>query len=229
MIEIHCKNCGSVIPARNIDLNGQIAKCDHCDSVFNCKDELSKVSNNMRDDIKLPDGIKIKRYFSGLNIERRWLNSKYVFLAFFTILYGFYFFDYITSPTPESYRITSPTSVQALVGVALTYIVLSGCINKTNIIVNPQSLIIKHGPIPAWGNKNLNARDLKQLYSIERVSYSKKGRPDHSYEMHAETKSGEDIKLLNGLENKEQILYIEQEIERFLKIKDERVIGEIPE
>jgi hypothetical protein len=88
-------------------------------------------------------------------------------------------------------------------------------------------LIIKHGPIPAWGNKNLNAGELKQLYSRERVSYSKKGRPDHSYEMHAETKSGKDIKLLAGLENKEQVLYIEQEIERFLKIKDENVIGEI--
>ncbi len=26
--EICCKNCGSVVPASNIDLNGQIAKCD---------------------------------------------------------------------------------------------------------------------------------------------------------------------------------------------------------
>jgi hypothetical protein len=215
-----------VVPARNIDLNGQIAKCDHCNSVFDCKDELSKVSNNMRDEIKLPDGIKIKRDISGLNIERRWLNSKYIFLAFFTVLYGFYFFEYIQRP--ESYRITSPPSVQALVGVFLTYIVLSGCINKTNIIVNPQSLIIKHGPIPARGNKNINAGELKQLYSRERVSYSKKGRPDYSYEMHAETKSGKDIKLIAGLENKEQVLYIEQEIEKFLKIKDEPVSGEIP-
>lgn len=125
-MEIHCKNCGSKIPASNIDLNGQIAKCDYCNSIFNCTDELLKV-------------------------------SKYIFLTFFTVLYGLFFFEYLTSPTPENYRITSPPSVQALVGVALTYIVLSGCINKTNIIVNPQSLIIKHGPIPAWGNKNLNA------------------------------------------------------------------------
>ncbi len=165
-MEIYCKNCHSVVPSRNIDLNRQIAKCDHCNSVFNCKDELSKVSNNLRDDIKLPDGIKIKRDISGLNIERRWLNSKYIFLTFFTVIYGFYFFEYITSPTPESYRITSPPSVQALVGIVLTYIVLSGCINKTNIMVNPQSLIIKHGPIPAWGNKNLIACDLKMISGL---------------------------------------------------------------
>ncbi len=227
-MEIYCNNCKSLIPAGNIDLNRQIAKCDYCNSIFNCKDELSNVSNNIRDDLKLPDGIKIKRDISGLNIERRWLTSKYIFLAFFTVLYGLYIFGYMTSPKPESYRITSPPSVQALVGIALTYIVLSGCINKTNIIVNPESLIIKHGPIPAGRNKNLNAGELKQLYSRERVGYSKKGRPNYSYEMHAETKSGKDIKLLTGLENKEQVLYIEQEIERFLKIKDEPVIGEIP-
>ncbi len=203
-MEIHCKNCGSV---------------------FNCKDELSKVSNNMRDDIKLPDGIKIKKDISGLNIERRWLNSKYGFLAFFTVIYGFYFFDNITSPTP---RITSPPSVQALAGVALTYIALSGCINRTNIIVNPQLLIIKHGPIPARGNKHLNAGELKQLYSRERVGYTRNRSPNYSYELHAETKSGKDIKLLTGLENKEQVLYIEQEIERFLRVKDEPVRGEIP-
>ncbi len=225
---ICCKNCGSAVPARNIDLNGQIAKCDHCNSVFNCKDELSKISDNTRDEIKLPEGIKIKRDISGLNIERRWLNSKYIFLAFFTVLYGLYFFDYLTSPAPASYRITSPPSVQALAGVALTYIVLSGCINKTRIIIDPKSLIIKHGPIPAWGNKDLNAGELKQLYSLERVGHTKKGGRNYSYELHAETKSGRDIKLLSGLENMEQVLYIEQEIEKYLRIKDEHVIGEIP-
>jgi hypothetical protein len=84
-MEIYCNNCKSLIPAGNIDLNRQIAKCDYCNSVFNCKDELSKISNNRRDDIKLPDGIKIKKDISGLNIERRWITSKYIFLAFFTV------------------------------------------------------------------------------------------------------------------------------------------------
>lgn len=88
-------------------------------------------------------------------------------------------------------------------------------------------MIIRHGPIPAWGNRKINPAEIKQVYSREKVSHGKHG-PNYSYEMHAATRSGKDIKLLAGLENKEQALYIEQEIERYQRIKDEPVAGEIP-
>ncbi len=70
-MKIHCNNCKSVIPAGNIDLNGQIAKCDRCNSVFGCRDELSSVTRMNRGEIRLPKRIKVRRDISGLNIERR--------------------------------------------------------------------------------------------------------------------------------------------------------------
>ncbi len=226
-MEIRCKNCGSVVPASNIDLKGQIAKCDRCNSVFNCRDLLSGVSGN-RAEIRLPDRIRVRRDISGLNIERSWFSSRIIFLTFFTVFWdGFMIFWYGESFRTGNYTMGLFGSLHALIGLFLTYSVMTGFINKTRITVIPQLLTIRHGPIPAPGNITINPAEIKQVYSMERVSHGKHG-PNYSYEMRAATRSGKDIKLLKGLENKEQVLYIEQEIERYLRIKDEPVAGEIP-
>ncbi len=228
-MEIHCKNCGSVIPAPNIDLNRQIAKCERCNSVFNCRDELSSISYVKRDETELPDMIKVTRDSSGLNIVRRWLSSKYKFLVFFAIVWDGFLIIGLGGPIRSgNYSNISFMSVHILAGFFVTYLALAGIINKTRITVNPRSITIRHGPMPGWRNKEIDPSHLKQLYSREFVSYSKRGGQNRSYELHAETKSGKDIKLLADIENKEQALYIEQEIERYLNIKDQLVEDEIP-
>lgn len=48
-----------------------------------------------------------------------------------------------------------------------------------------------------------------------------------TYEIHAITHSGRTIKPVSGLESSEQALFIEQEIEKHLNIKDTPVKGEL--
>lgn len=84
-MEIHCKTCGLVIPARNIDLNGRMVKCERCNSVFSFRDEFSSLSGISRGEIRLPARIKVKRDISGLNIERSWFSPMIIILTFFTI------------------------------------------------------------------------------------------------------------------------------------------------
>jgi Tfp pilus assembly PilM family ATPase len=67
--------------------------------------------------------------------------------------------------------------------------------------------------------------DLKQLYAKEKVSSSRNGT-SITYEVHV-TRSGRNIKLVSGLESSEQAVYIEQEIEKYLNIKDIPVKGEL--
>ncbi len=156
-MEIHCKNCGSVVPAHNIDLNGRIAKCEKCNSVFSFRDEFSNVSSMNRSEIRLPDRIKVNRNMSGLNIERSWFSPRIIFLTFFTVFWdGFMIFWYSESFRTGNYVMALFGSLHGLVGVFLTYAVLTGYINKTRITVTPQSLMIRHGPIPAWGNKKIH-------------------------------------------------------------------------
>jgi hypothetical protein len=69
---------------------------------------------------------------------------------------------------------------------------------------------------------------VKQLYSKEKISRGRNSTTT-TYEVHAVTHTGKNVKLLSGLESSEQALYIEQEIERYFRIEDAPVKGQIGE
>ena len=235
-MEIYCKICKSKIPESNIDSNKMIAKCDKCNSVIELKDEISKILKMFgyqdlpkRGEIKLPKKITIDIDKFGLNITIKRFRYFYLFLAFFIAFFDVFVIRDVIRYHESVMSVNYSTALFALIAIFLTYLVLIGLFNKTYIMVNQQSLIIKQGPIPVWGNKNLNTGELKQFYSKKEESHSHDENGEqtyYSYGLHATTKSGKDIKLLTNLENAEQVLYIEQEIEKFLRIKDEPVEGE---
>ena len=110
----------------------------------------------------------------------------------------------------------------------IAYTALAGWLNRTRITVDQGRISVRHGPLPWLGNKDLDGSTMKQLYSKEKIS---RGRNSTSvtYEVHAITTNGRNEKLLSGLETSEQALYIEQEIERYLRIEDAPVRGQIGE
>ena len=67
---------------------------------------------------------------------------------------------------------------------------------------------------------------MKQLYGKEKISRSRNST-SVSYELRAVTKSGRNIKLVGGLESQEQAIFIEQKIEKYLRIEDIPIPGEI--
>ena len=117
-------------------------------------------------------------------------------------------------------------TLHGAVGIGLSYYVLAGYINRTVIKVNRNMLTIKHGPLPWFGNKQLHSHDLAQLYCKE-CMHRHKNSSSCTYEVHAILKDGQHAKLVTGLDESEQALYLEQEIERFLRIEDQPVRGEM--
>ena len=69
--------------------------------------------------------------------------------------------------------------------------------------------------------------DITQLYTQERVNSSDSGTR-YSYEVYLITTDGKKQKLVGGLREPQQGLYIEQAIERYLGIEDRPVAGELP-
>jgi hypothetical protein len=116
--------------------------------------------------------------------------------------------------------------IHVAVGVGITYTALAGWINRTRITVDQGRISVRHGPLPWLGNKDLDGSNVKQLYSKEKVSRGRNSSTT-TYEVHALTASGKNEKLLSGLETSEQALYIEQEIERYFRIEDAPVRGQI--
>jgi hypothetical protein len=116
--------------------------------------------------------------------------------------------------------------IHVAIGTALTYYVVAGWLNRTQVYVDRQGLYVRHRPLPWWGKADIDAADLKQLYVKEVVSRNRRSG-ETTFELRAITHAGRNIKIVGGLETQEQGLFLEQKIEKFLGIENARVPGEV--
>jgi hypothetical protein len=178
-------------------------------------------------DVGMPDKMDVSHKGSYLEITRRWIGAKVFFMVPFTIFWcGFLVFWYSKAMDIENLTFRLFPLLHVGVGIWLLYSTTAGLINKTTVRVGFERITVRHGPVPYFG-KTISAMDIKQLYSKEKTSYSSRQR-SVSYEIHAMTQAGKNVKLVTRLESSEQALFIEQEIEKYLGIKDRPVRGEIP-
>lgn len=180
-------------------------------------------------ELGLPDKLELRHEGSGLVIIRKWFGWKVLLttaMAAFWI--GFLFFWYSTARAfGDTFMLLFPL-IHVAVGVGIAYNALAGWVNRTRIAVDQGRLSVRHGPLPWLGNKDLDGSTLKQLYTKEKISRGRNGSTT-TYEVHAITSTGKNEKLLSGLDTSEQALYIEQEIERYFRIADAPVRGQLGE
>lgn len=177
--------------------------------------------------IGLPDKLELFHRGSYIEIVRKWFGWQIVLMTVFAMFWdGFLFIWYSkVGESGEAMAIYFPL-MHVAVGIGLTYYVVAGWFNRTHIFVSHGKIAVHHRPILWWGNKELESSNLKQLYVKEKISQSRNST-SVTYEVHAITHNGRNIKLVTGLETSEQALYIEQEIEKYLGIEDIPVKGEI--
>jgi hypothetical protein len=184
------------------------------------------LSNN-KSEIGLPDKLGLYHRGSYIEIVRKWFGWHVIFLTAIVIFYaGFLFMSYSKGPeggNPMAFYFEF--ILQVAVGIGLAYYAVAGWLNRTHILVGQGKIAIQHRPIHWLGNKKLNVSDIKQLYA--KVVVGGRSGISVTYEVHAATRSGRSIKLVTGLGNSEQAVYIEQEIEKYLNIKNIPVKGEI--
>jgi hypothetical protein len=228
-MRVVCRTCKSEIPASDIDIKTKIAKCDSCNNIFDCSDQLlSAVSVLPRETIGMPAGIELLYVENGMQIVRRWFSPRLIFLTLFCLFWdGFMVVWFSIAISQGQWAMAAFGSIHGMIGVGLTYFVIAGYINKTYITVAYESLTVQHKPLPFSGGKTIKSSDLKQLYSKELIHHGR-GKTSYSYEVQAITHSDTTVKLLSGLETSEQALFIEHEIEKYLGISDQLVRGEIP-
>ena len=181
-------------------------------------------------EINLPDKIEFRDHGSGIEITRTWFGAKYVIMLVFVIVWDgaliFLANAFLNASNPPPFVWLMPLGHVAA-GIGLTYYTIAGLFNKTQVMADYSHLAVRHGPVPWSGNRDIRAGDIKQLYSKEKISQGRNATTV-SYELHAMTNDGKTLKLLSGLESSEQALYIEQEIEKYLRIEDKSVRSEIP-
>jgi hypothetical protein len=112
-------------------------------------------------------------------------------------------------------------------GISIGYIAVAGLLNSTTLAIKDGVLTVRHGPLPWRGNHTLPTEELRQLFCQQHISsYRGGGGTPISYEVHAQL-DGREVKLVRGLEESRQALYIEQLVEGTLGIEDVPVPGEL--
>lgn len=242
---ILCPTCGIPVPAPDIDRKRMIAHCRGCASVFDCSN--APVSEGAplgpqrrRPRVPMPESFTVSegsrelaeggyreapRGGPPLTIVRRWYHPvAFALLAFFVVwnvgLYNFIFGD---NHAPFVFRLFPVIHVAA--GLAVFYSAMALLFNRTTIVVRDDELSIAHGPIPWRGNCRIPTADLEQLYTEERIEQRKNDVSRH-YDLSAVMKGGARKKLVKGLPEPAQALFLEQRIEERLGIIDVAVGGE---
>lgn len=229
-LQLACPNCAIAIKAENINITSLVAKCHHCNSVFNFSNNLEVASRN-RPEIMLPTGFEAYTTLSSLDIEYNWKQTSkgLGFFIFFALFWnGILSIFVVMALLTGEYQILLFTSIHLLVGIGLIYYILSVLLNKTYILVSRREIQVEHRPLrlPFYANRHISAMDLDQLFISKYVSSKTNGRPNYAFSVIARLRTGSEVTLIKGLRQPEQATYIEQQIEKFLNIEDRAMEGE---
>ncbi len=230
--ELSCKRCGAPISREDLDTDLGLATCAHCGTVFSVASSsagtFQPTSLLKREPVPIPEPFEVVRATEGLQISYRWFNLTIILLAVFAVFWnGFMLVWHGISLASGNWLMSLFGLLHTAVGLGLGYYVLAGFLNRTTIWVEPDRLLIRHHPLPWFSNRDLNAADVEQLYSKEVIKHTKNGTRT-VYQVHGIFGDGKKQKLLDRLTEPEQALYIEQEIESYLRLRDKRVPGELP-
>jgi hypothetical protein len=234
-MDLTCKRCGAKITADNVNLERMMAKCLECNAVFSFADEFAYAGASedayQKFNVAKPKGMQLEILGGEMKITRRWLSPVLFFLLPFCLFWNgfilvFGFSGFLAADQGGTGAFSLCLLPHLAIGLFLAYFVLASLVNVTEIKLSPGEFSIRHGPLPWLGNKRLAASHINQLYCKEKVSHRRRST-SLTYEVHAVTSANTTEKLIAGLNEPEEALFLEQEIERFLGIKDRPVPGEL--
>lgn len=229
---LQCRACKN--PLRGEDVNEAlgIARCSHCHAVLDLRRGSAPAEEGVRKRpvVALPERFEVGNDRGmGLRISWRWFKWSLIPAVFFCVVWdGFLVFWYATafaSADTPLMMILFPLGHLA-VGIGITYSTLAGFLNTTELTVNSTNLRIKHGPLPWWGNRLIPSAELKQVFCRE-VTHRNKNGVSYSYTVHIQRTNGTEQKILSGLAQVDQAVFIEQQLEQHLRITDVAVVGEV--
>ena len=235
-MQVTCKSCGAAIHSDDINLQTALAKCRYCHSVISLHEHISRPSTvgapaapTKRGPIARPSRFQIEELPRELVIRFRWWTPVAIFLVFFCVIWdGFLFFWYAMAMNEGApiIMIIFPL-LHVAAGAFITYMTLCMFVNSTTIRAERDGLSIAHGPLPWKGNRVLSRAEVKQLFCREHISRNKNSTTV-TYELLAIDTNQQQVRLIRGLTDPHEALYLEQELEQRLGIRDEPVASELP-
>lgn len=228
-ISIKCPNCASAIREEDYDQQRGMMKCGYCGTLMlPPRGRSGPQGFQPRPPIPLPEGMSLEPTTDGIVITRRWWHITAIFLIIFCFFWDSFLVGWFTvaskTSAPASFNLFP--LVHVLVGLGLTYYTLALLVNRTRIEVTRGSVTVSHGPLPWNGWRQIMAGMIDQLYCKEIIRRGKNG-PTVIYEVWVALTNGTQSKLVGLGMEMEQALYVEQQIESLLDLKDKPMAGEV--
>ncbi|MEM6368150.1 MAG: hypothetical protein AAF851_07575 [Myxococcota bacterium] len=231
-VRVICPACGATVPSEQLNVARAIAVCSACEEVFGFAEQVpgsAHLPDATRAPVDMPANITANHLNGETVLTWRWFDARFFLLLFFCAFWnGFLVLWYsiaFSQEDPPLLMLLIPV-IHIAVGLGVGWYTLCGFLNRTTITAGWGKLKIRHGPLPWPGNVELDGRSVDQLWVTEQL---RRSRTTHRrfFRLHLRTGRGEERRLLD-FENERQALYVEQQIERALGIKDRRVAGEVP-
>lgn len=243
MHALSCKSCGAAMRGDGFDRRLGVVVCAHCGAIFDLTRRADreavlpelpvapagKAAGGARAPVALPAGMVVDRQGPGrLAVRWRWFQWPALFLLFFAVAWDsflvFWYGIVFTMPDVPWIMAVFPL-VHVAVGVAITYTAVAKLLNRTTVDCDGMALRVRHGPLPWWPQPTVPVAALEQLYVERKVKRGKNGTTV-SWNLLAVTRDHSGLPLVTGLDDLDQALWLEQELEDGLGIRDRPVAGE---
>lgn len=174
----------------------------------------------------VPGGFTMFEGSQEIVFERKWFSIAHLGTLVFAVVWNaFTYFFYIMMMSGNvSVIILLFPIMHLLVGLWLMYYSLCGFFNKTIIKANHQEVSVRHLPLPWGGEKVIHTSTISQLYIVEQTR-KHRGSIIASYDIQVLLSNAHTISLVKGLDTREEALFLERTLERFLHIEDQPVEG----
>jgi len=218
---VRCPKCNEAASSSEININDKIAKCNDCNIVFSWeKDMVALKKEELSEEIKRPEGIDLLVFENELELG---LTQPYapIFALVITLAPLLIFiFLALFFKKDAAWALYPGVGFLSMFIYAL-YKLIRRKENKVYITVNSDKLEVQ------WRPQNFNEDKIYKTDSIEQL-YVKTDSMGLSLYMIINGIDGQKHqRLLSGFTNVIKAKYVEQEIERFLNIKNKKVSGEL--
>ncbi len=217
--KISCPSCGQSIPADDINIQDKIAKCGGCHAVFPFEHKLNALltARKPKQTVLRPEGIDLYAYQNELEISLRQDVQVMDILPWslwpiFPILFTILFFN-------QGFPLTIMLA-SWMVGIFPLMNLFTFSKHKVYITMDEVYLNIQWRPKKLIKDKRFLVRDIDQIYIKKLNGY-------HNVVMIVNQPSGQKEITLLSVRSLSKARFLEQEVEKYLKIEDREVLGEV--
>ena len=227
--KISCPSCAKQVPANDLNIHTNIAKCSSCDVIFSFKKKVELLSNqhSISQEILQPEGVELNYFGDELDIsvEQPWGVFEVIFISLFPLLVlimtGIFIESFPSTDLTRTFIISF--WLTSFIGYIAYFFIRKR--HKMYIHIDDHNLHIERRPRKFVKDKKYAVQDIDQVY-VKNVMTSGGTKGVGVFMIVNGVKGQKHVELIKSVNSRSKAKYIEQEIENYLGIPNRKVPDE---